>query len=80
VRTAQEEFDETYISSTEICKELGITRATVTNGRQRGMLPDAIELLRPDGAPHMVLWRRDRVRPFLDAWKIALQSRRGELA
>lgn len=80
MKTAQEEFDETYISSSEICRELNITRATVTMGRRRGMLPDAIEVLRPDGAPHVTLWKRDTVRPFLDAWRISLQARRGELA
>jgi hypothetical protein len=77
--TAQDEFDATYITSSEICAELKITRATIIMGRKRGMLPDAIEVRRPGGEPQLVLWRREKVRPFLDAWKLTLQARRGEL-
>ncbi len=78
--TAQQEFDETYISSTEICQELGISRATVAMGRRRGILPDAVEVLRPDGAAHVTLWKRAVVRPHLDKWKESLAQRRGEPA
>lgn len=74
--TAQEEFDATYITSSEICKELGITRATIVQGRRRGLLPDPIVI---NGA-QIAIWKRMSVRPYLDAWKINLQARRGELA
>lgn len=75
-KTAQEEFDATYITSSEICEELGITRATIVQGRKRGLLPDPVTV---NGA-QITIWRRDKVRPFLDAWKVILQARRGELA
>lgn len=74
--TAQQEFDATYITSSEICRELGITRATIVQGRSRGLLPDAIEI----NGGQLIIWKRDAVRPHLDAWKLMLQARRGELA
>lgn len=74
--SAQDEFDSIYIASSEICRELGITRATIVQGRRRGLLPDPIQI---NGAQIMV-WKRDVVKPFIDAWKISLRARRGELA
>lgn len=73
--TAQEEFDSTYITSSEICEELVITRATIVQGRRRGLLPDPVSV----NSGQLLIWKRNTVRPFLDAWKIALQSRRREL-
>lgn len=73
--TAQEEFDRTYITSSEICKELNITRATIVQGRKRGLLPDPVVI---NGA-QIHIWPRSVVRPHLDAWKINLMARRGEL-
>lgn len=73
--TAQEEFDKTYISSSEIRRELGITRATIVQGRRRGLLPDPVVI----NEAQIHLWKREVVRPYLDAWKISLQARRGEL-
>lgn len=74
-KTAQQEFDETYITSSEIGQELGVCRATLVNARRRGLLPDPIVV---NGA-QIFIWKRDVVRPYLDAWRIMLQARRGEL-
>lgn len=68
--SAQKEFDETYITSSEICRELDITRATIVTGKRRGLLPNPIK------CEQLQLWRRDEVRPHLDAWKAQLQERR----
>lgn len=68
--TSQEEFDATYITSSEICRELGITRATIVTGKRRGLLPNPIT------CEQLQLWRRAEVRPHLDAWKVKLQARR----
>lgn len=73
--TAQAEFDDIYISSSEICRELNITRATLTQGRDRGLLPDAVSI----NEGQITIWKRVTVRPFLNAWKTMLQARRGEL-
>ncbi len=71
--TAQQEFDDTYISSSEISRELGISRSTIVQGKKRGMLPDPVTV---NGA-QIQLWKRVEVRPYLDTWKAALQQRRG---
>ena len=75
VKTAQQEFDEVYITSSEIVQELGVCRATLVNARRRGLLPDPIVV---NGA-QIFVWKRDVVRPYLDAWRLMLQARRGEL-
>lgn len=72
---AQEEFDSTYITSSEICSELGISRSTIVQGRKRGLLPNPIRV----NGDQIQIWKRSEVRRYLDAWKINLQARRGEL-
>lgn len=74
-KTAQQEFDETYITSSEIGQELGVCRATLVHARRRGLLPDPIVV---NGA-QIFIWKRDVVRPYIDAWRLMLQARRGEL-
>ena len=75
-KTSQERFDELYITSTEIQEELGVKRSTILNARRRGMLPDPIEVR----GVRAFIWERECTRPFLEAWKVSLASRRGELA
>ncbi len=71
-QTAQEEFDATYITSTEICKLLGIDRATVVQGRKRGLLPDPVWV----NGSQLVLWKRELVMGNLAAWQLMLTARR----
>lgn len=73
--SAQEKFDSTYISSSEICRELGVTRATIVNARRRGLLPDPVIV----NDIQLYLWERETVQPYLEAWLLMLKSRRGEL-
>lgn len=73
--TAQEEFDSTYITSSEIGKELGISRATIVQGRDRGLLPGAITV----NGGQLTVWKREPLLPYLSAWKLTLQARRREL-
>ena len=75
-KTAQQEFDEIYITSSEIGQELGVCRATLVNARRRGLLPDPIVV---NGA-QIFIWKRDVVRPYLDAWKLMLTVRRAKPA
>jgi hypothetical protein len=65
-------FNDTYITSTEICKFLKIPRATLVSGKRSGKLPDPIEV------PHVALtiWNRDKVFPFIVRWKESLDQRR----
>jgi predicted DNA-binding transcriptional regulator AlpA len=73
---AQQEFDAKYVSSTEICRELGVTRATILNARRRGALPEPVRIDRPDGSPHVLLWLRDTVTPYIEKWRAQLDARR----
>lgn len=75
VTAAQQAFDETYIGAGEICRELHVTRPTVTNAQKRGLLPPPIVV----AESQVYLWDRAKVRPYLDAWKLNLKARRREL-
>lgn len=75
---AQQEFDNKYVSSTELCTDLGVTRATIVNARRRGALPEPVKINRPDGSPHVMLWLREEVEPYLERWRAELAERRGE--
>lgn len=75
-KTAQQEFDEIYITSSEIGQELGVCRATLVSARRRGLLPDPIIV---NGA-QIFIWKRDVVRPYLDTWKLMLTVRRAKPA
>lgn len=70
--TAQQRFDRLYISSTEICRDMGVTRPTVMQARRRGLLPDPVSL----GPSVTCYWERETVRPYLNAWKLILDVRR----
>lgn len=73
--TAQQRFDELYITSTEVSQEMGVPRATVLYARRRGLLPDPITI----NDKQIYLWERATVRPYMEAWKLSLACRRGEL-
>lgn len=72
---AQEQFDDKYISSSEICKLLGISRATLVQARRRGILPEPIVV----NTSQLHLWERAQVQAHLESWKFMLKARRGEL-
>jgi predicted DNA-binding transcriptional regulator AlpA len=72
INDAQREFDERYISSTEMMASLGVTRTTILLARRTGKLPDPIDI-----QGKIFIWERDKVTPYLDAWKIILDARRG---
>lgn len=72
--TPQERFDHLYITSNEICEDLGIERSTVMNAKNRGLLPDPIVI---NSKFH--IWERATATPFINAWRINLKARRGEL-
>lgn len=74
-QTPQEKFDTMYITSTEIAKTLNVERSSVLHARRRGLLPNPIIV---KGVP-AIIWERDTLKPYLDAWEIALKSRRGQL-
>lgn len=73
---AQQEFDAKYVSSTELCRDLGVTRASIVNARRRGVLPEPVQVNRPDGSPHVMLWLREAIAPHLEKWRAELAERR----
>jgi hypothetical protein len=74
--TAQEEFDAKYITSTEICRELNVTRASVVNARNRGVLPEPVRINRPNGDPHIMIWLREEAEPLIAVWRAELEAGR----
>lgn len=73
--SAQQEFNDKYITSTEIGRMFGVSRSTVMHARKRGMLPDGIVV---EGKCSYI-WKREDLKPYLDAWSLSLQSRRKQL-
>jgi len=69
---AQREFDMRYITSSEVMKKLNVSRTTILHARRTGKLPDAIDL-----QGKLFLWERDKITPYLEAWKTVLDVRRG---
>jgi hypothetical protein len=74
--TAQEEFDSKYVSSTELCRDLGVTRATLVNGRRRLALPEPVRIYRPNGDVHIMIWLRAEAAPYVERWKAELAQGR----
>ena len=70
---AQKEFDDKYITSTEICEKLNVDRSTVLNARRRGFLPNPIKI----NGVNIFIWRRLDIQKSLDAWELTLTCRRG---
>jgi len=70
----QQVFDDTYVSTMEICEEMGVNRASVTNAIKRKFLPAPIVV----SHSHMHLWVRREIRPILDAWKLVLKARQAK--
>jgi hypothetical protein len=70
---AQRAFDERYITAAEICTTLGVSRTAVLGARQRGLLPEPINV--NDGM--LYIWERATVAPYLDAWTTIIRVRRG---
>lgn len=72
---AQRQFNEQYITSSEIMDRLDVTRTTILAARRTGKLPDPIDI-----QGKIFIWERAKVTPYLEAWKIVLDARRGVTA
>ncbi len=69
---AQQHFDKTYVTASEIMSQLGISRAGFLYGRRAGKLPEPIVV--NDG--RLLIWERARIELHLSAWKLSLNSRK----
>lgn len=72
-KTAQQRFDEQYISAAEICRTYDIDRVRLHQGRRRGLLPNAIEIRNGGG----FLWEREPIEPYLKEFIEGVYRRRG---
>ncbi len=70
--TAQDEFDSTYITSSEIGRRLQVTRNAVIQARQQGRLPEPIFIEK-----HLVIWKRITVEPHIVEWENRRKDRIG---
>ncbi len=74
-RTPQQDFDDKYVTSMEICIDLDVSRSSVLNRRRAGGLPDAIEVRTRDGGLHLLLWCREDIAPHLETWRTQMRKR-----
>jgi predicted DNA-binding transcriptional regulator AlpA len=74
--TAQERFDASYITSSEICQRLKVTRPAIHFRRQAKLLPDPIQVF----GRQLLIWERDAIEPWLQKWQESLQAKRGAKA
>lgn len=61
--TAQIEFDRTYITTSEIIQRLGVSKMAVCQAKQKGILPNSIEL------PNLTIWKRKDIEPYIKDWE-----------
>lgn len=76
IHSAQKRFNDTYITSIEICKRLNVPRSAVFHARRRGELPTPITM---EGI-QLHIWERKEVEPLLKDWADSLRVRRGDVA
>ncbi len=70
--TAQKEFDELYITSSEIGRRLEVTRAAIIQARAKGWLPDPIKI-----ENHITIWKRGDIEPHVANWEKRRNNRVG---
>lgn len=63
-------FHAKYMTTTDVCDFLGISRVSVHQARKNGRIPDGIPLNN-----HVTLWERALIMPHLQAWKEYIDAR-----
>jgi hypothetical protein len=75
INEAQKRFDEQYITSSEIMRDLKVSRVTILLARRSGKLPEPIDV-----QGKIFVWEREKVKDYLASWKHVLDVRRGTRA
>jgi hypothetical protein len=70
---AQALFEATYVTASQIMRELGISRSALLYARKRGVLPDPIII----NEGRLYIWQRKDVQANINAWKRMLDIRKG---
>lgn len=73
---AQERFNRTYITSSEICQRLEVTRPAIHFRRKAGFLPNSIHVY----GQQLLIWEREAIEPWLVKWEASLTAKRGTKA
>lgn len=63
--SAQTDFDTTYITSSEICRRVGVTRAAIVKARRQGALKD-LQVVNVED--QLMIWRRAEAEPIIRNW------------
>lgn len=69
--TKQQQFDKSYISSSEIRNLLMVSRTAIHHRRKSGKLPNPIEIV----GGTVTLWERADVTPHLREWSNDMYGR-----
>lgn len=69
----QQQFDEMFISSTEIYQRLNINRSALLYARKAQNWPEPISVK----GLSLHLWNREQVTPLIEEWEAKLNRRRG---
>lgn len=76
----QEQFDAQFITSIELCTELGVGRATVLNLIRSGRVPEPIQIRRASGAIMLTLWNRSQLDELIPVLRYEINARKGVAA
>lgn len=63
-QTPAQKFKALYMTASEVCDDVGVTRAALTKAILRGDLPDPIYV-----SSTFVVWEREIAAPFISIWK-----------
>lgn len=69
---AQQRFNEVYITATEICERLNVSRPAILMARRRNQLPNPIDVCQQ----RIFVWERATIEPYLASWEKLLTKRR----
>lgn len=70
--SAQKEFEDTYISATQVQQYMGVSRPAIFYRKKNGLLPGEIKI----PGVNVSLWKRAEIMPILDAWKQQMKERK----
>lgn len=74
--TAQQAFDQMYVTSSEIIKRLQVNRPTMSQAPKRGLLPPPIVV--NNSLIH--IWLRSEAEPMIKVWEDKLKAKRAARA
>lgn len=64
--SAQQVFDDKYITSVALCQLLGFTRFELWSLCKKGQLPEPIAIPDRRGCVLVTLWERDTIQPHVE--------------